>query len=326
MTGISDQFVTIGAEAVAWGTVAATLTRGIEHQPGSNPTHRVERAGGNGFRPGFKGQPEASTVTTYRGGSFPLQFDLMSVSHSMVLASAGSVAITTPGGATTARLHTITPSAYALPSRSFQRAVALSDGTIDYINYLGGKCVDLGFSVSPKGNVMVKANYDTKAVNTAASGVTPSYPASPYVYRDTDVTTTLGGTAVCQHSIDLTIPTLAKIDRDMVCPGGRDEPVVVGRPVPTGTLNVDPASFGYLDDWFAGTSRELVITINGGADSIETGFDNEVVITFPAVKFTGDEAAMSLTDLTTQGLPWEAFDNGTDPVWTITYQTTDTAI
>lgn len=326
MTGISDQFVVIGNEAVAWGTRAATLTRGIEAVPTGKPAPRVEHRPSRGLRPGRLGDPTDTHVVDVRGGTYPLEFDLLSKSHSMVLSAAGSVAITTPGGATSARLHTVTPSDYALPSTTIQDAVALADGTLDYIDYLGAKLTQLGFAISPKGNVVVSADYDYKTIDTAASAATPSYASSPYVFRDTDVTTTLGGTAVCQRSIDVTIPTGAKVDRDRICAGGREEPTVVGRVQPTGSLSVDMTSVSYLDDWIAGTSRSLVIDIRGAADGIESGYEFACTLTFPAVKFTGDAYGRSLDDLTEQPLPWQAFDNGTDPLWKIEYATTDTAI
>lgn len=324
MTGISDQFVTIGNEAVAWGTKAATLTRGIEAQPGNNPTHRVEHRPSAGFRPGGLGDPTDTHVVSVRGGTIPLVFDLLSKAHSMVLSSAGSVAITTPAGATNARLHTITPSGYTLTSRTIHRAVAKADGALHEVNYLGSVMTALGLSVSPLGNVQVKADYDFKSMDTAAAGITPSYPSSPYVFQDDDVTTTLGGTGVCQRGIDINIPTGAKVDRNMICTGGREMPVVVGRIQPTGTLNVDYAGASYLDDWLAGTSRSLVFSITG--PEIESGFNYSLTVTFAAVKFTGEDANPSITDLTTQALPWQAFDNLSDPLWKIEYQTTDTAI
>ncbi len=324
MTGISDQFTVIGNEAVAWGTRAATLTRGIEAQPSGKPQPRVEHRPSTGFRPGRLGDPTDTHVVDVRGGTYPLVFDLLNKSHSMVLAAAGSVAITTPSGATTARLHTITPSDSALASTTILDGVALKDGTIDHIEYLGAKLTQLGLSLSPRGNVQVSADYDYRTLNTAASSATPAYASSPYVYRDTDVTTTLGGTEICQRSIDLAIPTGAQVDRDRICPGGREEPTVVGRIRPTGTISPDFASVGYLNDWVAGTSRSLVVEATG--PEIESGFDFFVRVTFAAVKFTGEVYERSLEDMTGQPLPFQAFDNGSDPLWKIEYQTSDTAI
>lgn len=325
MTGISDQFWTIGQEAVAYGTRAATLTRGIEQQPGTSANFRIEHRPSTGFRPGYLGDPvDVHVVDSARGGTVPLVFDLLSKSHSMVLSSAGSVAITTPSGATDTRLHTVTPSDSVLDPRTIHRA-PFGDA-LDEQDFLGCLLTDLGFSVSPKGNVQVTANYDFKSFDSTASTVTPTYPSSPYVFRDTDVTTTLGGTDICQRAIDFTIPTGAKIDLDRICPDGRARPVVTDRIRPTGTLSFDYGDESYIDDWIAGTSRALVFSIDGVADGIETDFAFSCTVTFAAVKFTGSDLNMAIADKTEQPLAWQAFDNGTDPIWKIEYQTTDTAI
>ena len=95
---------------------------------------------------------------------------------------------------------------------------------------------------------------------------------------------------------------------------------------PTGSLSFDYGDESYLDDWIAGTSRALVFTISGAANGIETSFAYSCTVTFAAVKFTGSDLNMSLTDKTEQPLTWQAFDNGSDPLWQIVYRTTDTAI
>ena len=86
MSGISDQFTTIGIEAVAWGTAAATLTRGIEAKPGNKPTHRVEHRPSAGFRPGYIGDPSDTHVVDARGGTYTL------VLNDLVVTASGPVA------------------------------------------------------------------------------------------------------------------------------------------------------------------------------------------------------------------------------------------
>lgn len=324
MSGISDQFTTIGYESSAWGTVASTLTRGIYQEPGNKSTVRVEPRTNTGFRPGFLGVPEDTYAVDLRGGTYPLAFDLLGKSHSLALAMAGSApTITTPVGGTDARLHTILPSDFALRPMSIHDGVALGDGSIDHVNFLGAIATQLGINISPKGNVKVKIDTDYKTIDTAASSVTPAYPSSPYVFKDTDVTTTLGGTAICQTGIDIMIPTGAKVDRDKICAGGRDVPIVVGQIAPTGTLNFDLVDMAYIDDWLAGTSRSLVFDIVGPI--IEGSLHFFLRVTLAAVKFTGDSYDRKTDDLTGQSLPWQAVDNGTDPLWKIEYQTSDTA-
>lgn len=322
--GLNDQFVTIGNEAVAWGTRAATLTRGIEQQPGNDPTHRVEHRASSGFRPGGVGVPTSNLVADARGGTYPIVADLLSKSHGLLLGGLGSVSISTPSGATLTRKITVTPSEHDLRSTTIHRAVSTLSGGLEENDYLGAVMTALSLTISPKANVVAKGDYDFKSVALDTASATPAYPSSAYVFRDTNVTTTLGGTDICQRGIDLTIPTGAKVDRDMVCPGGREQPVVVGRPQPTGTLSQDYVDASYIADWIAGTPRSLVFSIAG--PEIEAGFSTGLTVTFPVVRFTGEDSKNSLDDLTVQPLPWAAYDNGTDPQWQLDYFTTDTTI
>lgn len=322
---MSGTFYTVGNEAVAWGTRAATLTRGIEHKPGNNAAPRVEDRPSAGFRPGYKGNPTDTHKRVVKGGQRPLVFDLLSKGHSLALASiSDAVTITTPGGGTLSRLHTIIPSTDGtLLSRTVHEAIEDVAGTVRHADYLGCKAQSLAVSIAANGNVEVKLDYNYKSVDTGASSVTPAYASSPYVYTAEDFTVSVDGDDVCQRAVDFTIPTGIKIDRDMICAGGREEPVVAERIMPTGNLGQDFAGFDYFDDWLSGATVPLTFT--GTGPLIEGSLYNSFTVTFAACKYTGTSPNPSLTDIAEQGLPWMAMDNGTDPVWKIEYQTTDTA-
>lgn len=321
---MSGNFTTIGVEGVAWGTKAATLTRGIEAETTSKPSPNVEHTPSTGMRPGFSGEADDRHTTNTRGGTYDLMFDLLSKSHSMVLGGFATPVITTPVGATNARLHTITVANGTLPSQSIHDGVELLSGTVDHVDVLGAKLREFKLAVSPRGNVKATASYDYRTLDTAASSVTPSYASSPYVFRDDDVTTTLGGTAICQRGIDLTIPSGLEPRKDRICAGGFEESQSKATITPTGTLNHDLASFGHLDDWLAGTSRSLVFYIEG--PEIEATFPYFLRITFAAVKFNGNAYERSLAETTGQPIPWKATQVSGSPIALIEYQTTDTAI
>ena len=65
---IQDNFWTIGNEAVAYGTRAATLTRGIENQT-DDVTPNVEHRVSQGMRPGTVATPVGRSVAHQYGGS-----------------------------------------------------------------------------------------------------------------------------------------------------------------------------------------------------------------------------------------------------------------
>lgn len=64
--GIQDNFWTIGEEAVAWGTKAATLTRGIENQT-DDATPNIEHMQSRGMRPATVATPTGRSVEVPRG-------------------------------------------------------------------------------------------------------------------------------------------------------------------------------------------------------------------------------------------------------------------
>ncbi|MBK6858111.1 MAG: hypothetical protein IPG97_16565 [Microthrixaceae bacterium] len=81
--GIQDNFWTIGEEAVAWGTKATTLTRGIENQT-DDATPNVEFLQSRGMRPATVATPTGRSVAVPRGGQHVLTLDLMAKSLGLV--------------------------------------------------------------------------------------------------------------------------------------------------------------------------------------------------------------------------------------------------
>ena len=323
--GIQDNFWTIGEETVAWGTKATTLTRGIENQT-DDATPNVEFLQSRGMRPATVATPTGRSVAVPRGGQHVLTLDLMAKSLGLVLASvASTVATTTPGGATLTRLHTFTPTTTG-PTKSFTVHAGRADvgGTVNHHDYLGCMAESLNLALTAKGLPVVKSTFAYKTLDTAAASVTPSYPTSSHVYRDIDCVVSIDGNSECLRSADFTIPTGLDMERWRICAGGREKPVLNTRVEPTGTLSLDYDSDSWQDAWLAGTELEdLIITFTG--PEIETGFDFLFRATFPLIQLTGSSPKVGLDVTPEQPLPFRVLDNGTDPAWTLEYQTTDTA-
>lgn len=322
---IQDNYWTIGNEAVAWGTKAATLTRGIENQS-DDVTPNVEWLVSRGMRPGALATPVGRSVAKQRGGTIVLTLDLLSKSLGLVLGSYGStVATTTPGGATLARLHTITPtSAGVTRSATIHAGRYDIDGTARRHNYLGCMGTELMFSQAVKGNASVKATYNYKTEDTSALSVSPAYPSDPTIYSDLDCTVTVDGGTECQRQFDLTIPTGLDIARDRVCPGGREKPILAGRVEPTGNLSIDYPDDTFYAKYLSGEEVSLVIAYQGAL--IEDTTYESLTITIPAIQFTGSSPKVALDALPEQPLPFRVLDNGTDPIWKIEIVNTDTTV
>lgn len=323
--GIQDNFWTIGEETVAWGTKATTLTRGIENQT-DDTTPNVEHMESRGMRPATVATPSGRSVAVPRGGQHVVTVDLLAKSLGLLLASvASNVATTTPVGATNTRLHTFTPNTTG-PVKSFTLHAGRADvgGTVNHHDYLGAMAESLNLALSPKGLPKLKTTFNYKTLDTAAASVTPSYPTAPHVYRDIDCVVSIDGDSECLRSADFTIPTGLDMERWRICAGGREKPVLNTRVNPTGTLALDYDGDTWQDAWLAGTELEdLVITFTG--PEIEAGFDFFFRATFPLIQLTGSAPKVGLDTTPEQPLPFKVLDNGTDPAWTLEYQTDDTA-
>ena len=92
--GIQDNFWTIGEEAVAWGTKAATLTRGIENQT-DDATPNIEHMQSRGMRPATVATPTGRSVAVPRGGQHVVTLDLMNKSLGLIFAGVASTVATT---------------------------------------------------------------------------------------------------------------------------------------------------------------------------------------------------------------------------------------
>lgn len=329
MAGVQDHIVTIGAEAVAFGTKAAVLTRGIEHHFGLEPTPQYEMRRRTGMRPSAVAAPDDQLTNVARNGKIPIEVELLNKAHGLLLAAVGTgdPVVTTPDTATLTRLHTITPTT-AGPTRSLSihNEIPQSDGSVTSVNYLGCMAEQLTLSVAPKQFWKLKVDFDYATDDLGASTVTPAYPTTPRAFLDTDATITFDSVSRCARAFDVTIPTAVKTDLDRICPTGRLQPRTTAEIVGTGTVEIDYLSTALWAKWKAGTAVPLTVAIaNPNANAIETGFTYSLTLTIPAVRLTGAPPDRAEADLTGQKLPFQIVWDRSNPPWKLEYQTTDTA-
>ena len=321
---IQDNFWTIGNEAVAYGTRAATLTRGIENQT-DDVTPNVEHRVSQGMRPGTVATPVGRSVAHQYGGSVSLMLDIMANSLGLVFAGFGSsVATTTPGGATLARLHTIYPTT-AGPTRSSTVHAGRYDmsGTVHHTDYLGCMGTELAVSQAAKGNATVKASYNYKTLDTAASSVTPSYPTNPTIFTDLDCTITLDGAELTSSKqSDLTIQSGLAVDLDRI--GGRRKPVLMDRVACTGSLMTDYDDDDIFGKYLSGEDVPLVFSWMGAL--IEGSTYESLTITLPAIQYTGSSPKVGVGVTPEQSAPFQVLDDLTNAPWKIEIVNADTAV
>lgn len=324
--GVQDHIRTVGLEGSnTWGTRATTLTKGVAHKFSNEPSPTFEEIESRGMVPNQVGLLDTQVIPTGRAsGSVPIVVDLWNKTHGYLLADAGSsIVTTTPVGGTLTRLHTITPTTTGpTRSRTIHDEIPEADGGTTIIDYLGCMLASLELSTAPKQAWQLKADYSLLSVDESASSVTPAYASTPFTYKDNDTTTTLDSVAICPRTQTHTIPTGLKMDLDRSCSDGRRKPVVTGLVNPTGTIGTDYNAKTTLTKWRTGVAVPLVVYIQGPI--IEGSLRHFLRLTYPLVRYTGAPIDRAEDDLPSQNLPYRAVGNGTDPMWTIEYQTTDT--
>lgn len=322
---MSGDYFTMGKEAVAYDTAAATLTRGFEIQGDDFELIRKELES-RGMRAGTVSKPTNSVVSRITGANGTVPLDLRSKGMGIFFEGAsGSYAITTPVGATDARLHTGTPT-IAGPTTSYtQKWHRFDMGGTDRVFQYGGAMVEqLVFAQEPEQYTKMTASMIAKSFKDstadAITASTPSYPGGTLFDWQT-CTISVDGNDLCTRTFTLTLPTGLE---QRYLTGCTPKPRVKGRIEPTGTFTVDFNDMDLYRNYVDGDDIPIVITWTG--EIIEDTTPESLTITIPAAKLTGSTPHVSLDDYPTLVVPFDMTSNGTDAPWTIEYVTTDTAV
>jgi hypothetical protein len=324
--GIQDNFWTLGDEAVAYGTRAATLTRGYENQA-DEVTPRVEFRTSRGMRPGGPALLASRSVAVSYGGSVSLTVDLLNKGMGLFFGGFASgdlsSAVTHPG--TLAYLHTFTQTTTGPTRSSTIHAGRYDDsGSVHHVDHLGCIGDQLELSVEPGGNVKVKGTWDYKMEDTSASSVTPAWTSGAHVYTDQDTDISLDGSSKCAKAFSVTLPTGIDKDRKRICATGRAKPILTGQVVGTGSITLDYSDDTYYDAFLAGDDMPLVVTCTG--PTIEDTTSYSVTLTIPSIQFSGSAPKAALDATPEQALPFNILWDGTNPTWKIEVVTTDSAL
>lgn len=206
------------------------------------------------------------------------------------------------------------------------------DGDFDAYTYSGGRCVSLEIGQTLDALLNFKFNMDYKAVlrQTSLPTRTPTEVAADLIYAWPDATITLtpdGGSGVdeCVSSFTLTIPNELDVD-DWCLKAGttRHQPTRMGTPAPTGEIMWKYEDPTYYDAFVAGDIFNVSASWVGGTVIEDTTYPS-LTIDLGAIAFTGDDPEITPDAATTQSMPFEVLDNGTDPAVSITFVTSDAA-
>ena len=229
-------------------------------------------------------------------------------------------------GATTAYLHTYAQGSLNGKSLTIQKQFRDAANTeVESYTFHGSKILSAAFAVAPNQYLTADFTIDAEDVDTTTATASASYSEVDLFTWKHGAITVDGSPVAKVTNAAWTISNAMKTDGYYLGGSGlKSEPTDNDYRSVTGTLDVefaDPATV--WTKFFNDTEFELVLTF--AADNIEGAYDYTLEFTMPAAFFTGDTPKAGGPDVIVQGAPFEALFNGTDPMITATYLTTDTA-
>lgn len=320
-TGLASQ---IGiAKETTWGTYVAPttflefLSVGIK----ADVPKLLTRGIGNQF-------VKSGRARTYRksiGG--PLQLDFMNQGMGKLLLATLGTVVTAQVGATAEYTHTFTPDSVGLQGNSLTMQIGYpqtGSDTISAFSYTGGKITDFSFDSQVDQNLKFNTTWDFK--NTEDLGQTlavASYPANVTPLAFIDATLTVDGSSVSVRQAQVMGKRAMNLDRRFLG-NAKKEALASGEFEITGQLDKEFEGTTEYTKFVNGTSASLTLTHAYGTIPT-TAAPYQLVITVPYLEYTGGEPIINGSDVVNQQLPWKAFDNGTDPIITVVFHTSDTA-
>lgn len=322
-SGIAAQFGV--AEETAWGTYTVP-TRFLEF-PSESMALTIERIESQALRAGSRSMRSDRWAAGAKSAGGTVQFELADRGFGLILKHLlGSVAITTPDAvnAPTARDHTVTPGDLAGLSLTMQVGRPDTAGVVHPFSYPGCKVASWELSNSVNGLLGLSANFDGADESTAQALAAVSYPATQGLLSYAGGLITVGGSSFDLQEFSLSGDNGLKTDRHHIRQSQlKKEQHVASWLDLTGTLSAEFDGLTAYNRFVNGTVASVTALWEGA--TIATTFKYGLLVTLPAVRFDGATPNVSGPDILTQSLPFKALSNGTDPVATLRYRTTDTA-
>lgn len=236
----------------------------------------------------------------------------------------GSSSITTPSGATNARLHTHTlGDPYGL-GLTVQVGRPDSGGTVRPFSYIGCKIDQLTLSNSVDEFLVVECEIVGEDETTSQSLASASYPTGVQLFNWTQGVISIGGSSVgVVTDFSVTVANNHKSDRYFLGAAIMSEPIIAGMTEITGSMTVEFDSLTNYNRFVNGTIAAVTAKWTA-ATAIESTFFPYVEVSLPDVRFDGTTPAVAGPDVVTIELPFKALYDGTDQPVTITTQTADT--
>lgn len=323
MPTVLDNAVLLGREST-YGT-AVTATRGYEAKADTWKRSQ-EFIDSTGMRAGQRAQRSDRSRAINMGGEGTIEMDLLTTGFGLIgQAMLGSVVGPTQQSATPAYLSTFTATSDE-PDDSYTVQVLRTDvgGTTRAFTHLGSTVTGWTLSHEVGGLLGVTLNFDFQDVVTSTPAGTPTYPANGEPFDWTQMSATWNSVAVDLKSFSLDADLGLNVERRLLRGSVlKKKPIRSSVPTYDGSMEMEFENLTHYNAFTAGTIAPLVVTWTGA--QIASGQNFQVVLTMPAVQFTGESPEVALDDIPKQVLPFKALDGAAAPV-TLTYRSTDTTL
>jgi len=243
----------------------------------------------------------------------------------------GAVSITTPSGATNARLHAHTLGDIFGTSLTVQVGRPDTSGTVQPFTYVGCRADTLSFTSSVDELLVAELGLVGQDQVTSESLATATYPttgsaASYEQFYWTQGTISLAGSSVAVVTdFEMEINNNLKSDRYFLGAATMSEPILAGMTEITGTVTVEFLNLTAMNR-FVNNTQAAINAKWTAATAIESTTYPYLEIDIPKARFDGPaNPQVGGPDVLTHELPFKVIFDGTNGPITVDYQTSDTA-
>ena len=317
------------AESSTFGTYQ-TPTRFLEFNEESLE-YQIERVESPGLRAGNRVLRTDRYAPGQKRVEGSLTLEPATKGFGLVLKHAlGATSITTPSGATNARLHAHTLGDIYGTSLTVQVGRPDVSGTVQPFSYLGCRVDTLSLSSSVDELLVAEVGLVGQDETRSQSLATATYPTtgSAAAYEQfywTQGVISIAGSAVgVVTDFEIELNNNLKSDRYFLGGATMSEPILAGMTEITGTVTVEFLNLTAYERFVNNTQVALTAKWTA-ATAIESSTFPYIEVNIPKVRFDGPaNPQVGGPDVITHELPFKALFDGTNGPITVDYMTSDT--
>lgn len=313
------------AAETTYGTFV-TPTRGLEFNSEGLVFNR-EKILSAGIRRGSYVQRARRWVVNKKGGGGPATFELATKGFGLPLKHAmGAVVITTPGGATNARLHTHTLADLDDLSLTIQKGVPDVGGTTRPFTFLGCVCTGFEISCDVDGLLIFTPTFDAQDMVTSQALASSTFPSGDALTGYQQVTIAVDSVDASVTAASFSVQHSMKTDRYFLGSALKKRPIRNGNSELSGSCTFEFESMAQANYFLdAAPGAEIPVAMLAAGDEIEPGQDFEFGVVAAKAVFDGEVPVVAGPDVITLTAPFTVVDDDSAEPLVVTYQTTDTA-